>query len=49
LADSALLFDTVPLDAAVVPVTNCEEPHTAAFDQVEDVFQTAEGSSERVT
>ena len=23
------------------PVTNCEVPHTAAFDHVEEVFHTA--------
>ena len=49
LPDSALLLDVAPLDAADVPGTNCEEPHTAVFDQVAEVFQTAEGSSDRCT
>ena len=42
LLDIALLVDDVP-------VTNCEDPHTVVFDQVDDVFQTAEGSSVMVT
>ncbi len=49
MAKSALPLDAVPLDTVELPVTNCEEPHTAAFDQVDDVFQTAEGSSEKYT
>ena len=31
------------------PATNCDDPHTAEFAQVADVFQTAEGSSEKYT
>jgi hypothetical protein len=46
---SALLAETVLLDDAAVPGTNCEEPHTAAFDHVADVFQTEEGSSDKDT
>src|ERR1035438_7437576 len=49
LLPASALFDVAPLDAAEVPVTNCDDPQTAAFDQVAEVFQTAEGSSERYT
>ena len=53
----ALLPEVVPplllepavllLAVAVVPVMNCCDPQTMEFDQVDDVFQTAEGSSVR--
>jgi hypothetical protein len=50
LPEVVLLLDAVLLtEADDVPVTNSEEPHTAAFDQVDDVFQTAEGSSDMYT
>ena len=36
-------------EAEVVPVTNCDVPQTAAFDQAGEAFQTEEGSSVRET
>ena len=46
LPEAAVLVDDVLLlAAAVVPVTNCEEPQTIAFAQAGVVFHTAEGSS----
>src|SRR5208282_150555 len=39
----------LPTDGELVPVTNCEVPHTAAFDHAAVVFHTADGLSVRYT
>jgi hypothetical protein len=46
LAETVLLADML---AELLPATNCVAPQTDAFDQVEEVFHTAEGLSVRYT
>ena len=44
---SALLPHNALVPDIVDPAINCEEPHTAGFAHVDDVFQTAVRSSEK--